>query len=149
MADAYIQARNRLSSVTIKRAYCRWAGVKYKPRPSRNVLNFGQDVQKSQGIIGVRVPTPDNSFMLINVDVLKADVPFLIGLATVDAFEMIVDTVENDLRAPKAGWSVPIIRKFGHVYLFYALLRMRPLLNSWAECSVVISCGKVDYDKSG
>jgi hypothetical protein len=22
----------------------------------------------------------------------------------------------------------------------YALLRMRPLLNSWAECSVVISC---------
>jgi hypothetical protein len=31
----------------------------------------------------------------------------------------------------------------------YGLLRMRPLLNSWAECSVVISCGKVDYDKSG
>jgi hypothetical protein len=31
----------------------------------------------------------------------------------------------------------------------YALLRMRPLLNSWAECSVVIFCGKVDYDKSG
>jgi hypothetical protein len=26
---------------------------------------------------------------------------------------------------------------------------MRPLLNSWAECSVVISCGKVEYDKSG
>jgi hypothetical protein len=26
---------------------------------------------------------------------------------------------------------------------------MRPLLNSWAECSVEISCGKVDYDKSG
>jgi hypothetical protein len=31
----------------------------------------------------------------------------------------------------------------------YALLRMRPLLNSWAESCVVISCGKVDYDKSG
>jgi hypothetical protein len=31
----------------------------------------------------------------------------------------------------------------------YALLRMRPLSISWAECSVVISCGKVDYDKSG
>jgi hypothetical protein len=30
---------------------------------------------------------------------------------------MIVDTVEKELRAPKAGWSVPIIRKFGHVYL--------------------------------
>jgi hypothetical protein len=33
--------------------------------------------------------------------------------------------------------------------VFYALLRMRPLSRSWAECSVVISCGKVDYDKSG
>jgi hypothetical protein len=31
----------------------------------------------------------------------------------------------------------------------YALLRMRPLSIPWAECSVVISCGKVDYDKSG
>jgi hypothetical protein len=31
----------------------------------------------------------------------------------------------------------------------YSLLRMRPLSNSWAECSVVISCRKVDYDKSG
>jgi hypothetical protein len=31
----------------------------------------------------------------------------------------------------------------------YALLRMRPLSISWAECSVVMSCAKVDYDKSG
>jgi hypothetical protein len=31
----------------------------------------------------------------------------------------------------------------------YALLRMRPLSRSCAGCSVVISCGKVDYDKSG
>jgi hypothetical protein len=31
----------------------------------------------------------------------------------------------------------------------FALLRIRPLSNSCAECSVVISCGKVDYDKSG
>jgi hypothetical protein len=31
----------------------------------------------------------------------------------------------------------------------YALLRMRPLSISYAEWSVVISCGKVDHDKSG
>jgi hypothetical protein len=36
-----------------------------------------------------------------------------------------------------------------YVEMCYALLRMRPLSISWAECSVVISCGKVDYDKSG
>jgi hypothetical protein len=33
--------------------------------------------------------------------------------------------------------------------LCYALLRMRPLSMPCAECSVVISCGKVDYDKPG
>jgi hypothetical protein len=31
----------------------------------------------------------------------------------------------------------------------YALLRMRPLSISWAECCDVISCGNVDNDKSG
>jgi hypothetical protein len=31
----------------------------------------------------------------------------------------------------------------------YALLRMRPHSISCAEGFVVISCGKVDYDKSG
>jgi hypothetical protein len=31
----------------------------------------------------------------------------------------------------------------------YALLRVRPLSISCAEGCVVISCGKVDYDKSG
>jgi hypothetical protein len=30
----------------------------------------------------------------------------------------------------------------------YAMLRMRPLSISCAESCVVISCGKVDYDKS-
>jgi hypothetical protein len=31
----------------------------------------------------------------------------------------------------------------------YALLRMRPLSISCAEGFVIISCGQVDYDKSG
>jgi hypothetical protein len=30
---------------------------------------------------------------------------------------MIVDTVENELRAPKAVWSALIICKFRHIYL--------------------------------
>jgi hypothetical protein len=37
----------------------------------------------------------------------------------------------------------------GNCSACYALLRMRPLSISFAECSVVISCGNVDYDKSG
>jgi hypothetical protein len=33
--------------------------------------------------------------------------------------------------------------------IIYALLRMRPLSISCAECSVAMSCGKVDFDKYG
>jgi hypothetical protein len=42
-----------------------------------------------------------------------------------------------------------ILWKVDHQGRCSALLRMRPLSISWAERSVVISCGKVDYDKSG
>jgi hypothetical protein len=48
-------------------------------------------------------------------------------------------------------WLVPIMglcRTTGR-RACYALLRMRPLSIPCAKCSVVISCGKVDYDKSG
>jgi hypothetical protein len=38
---------------------------------------------------------------------------------------------------------------FDEADMCHAQLRVRPLSTSWAECSVVISCGKVDYDKSG
>jgi hypothetical protein len=64
------------------------------------------------------------------------------------------------LITPAVAWNAPISRMglvhrrgLGHearcdvdghvgevVVCCYALLRMRPLLNSWAECSVVISC---------
>jgi hypothetical protein len=56
--------------------------------------------------------------------------------------------VEMDGLAQRAIGS----EKIGHLLInriCYALLRMRPLSISWAECSVVIFCGKVDYDKSG
>jgi hypothetical protein len=48
--------------------------------------------------------------------------------------------------------SIPLVddtRRSTSAFKCYALLRMRPLSIPCAECSVVISCGKVDYDKSG
>jgi hypothetical protein len=53
-----------------------------------------------------------------------------------------------------AGLTVPhhasgVKSTLRHFADCYALLRMRPLSISCAECSVVISCGNVDYDISG
>jgi hypothetical protein len=41
--------------------------------------------------------------MLLAVDVVDADIPFLVGLDILDLFQLNVDTVQNQLRAPKAG----------------------------------------------
>jgi hypothetical protein len=98
------------------RAYCKWAGCKFRTTPSRNQPRFGVDCQQSLGILSIRLPTHD-SFLVINVDVVPVDVPFLVGLDVLDAFGLTVDTVENTLKAPKSGWSIPLVRKLGHVYL--------------------------------
>lgn len=97
-------------------AYCRFVGVKIKPRPSRSFFRFGSGLGKSLGTIQLRIPTPDISFMLLTVDVVRADVPFLVGLDVLDTFKL-VDTVENNLKCALADWFIPAVRKLGHVYI--------------------------------
>jgi hypothetical protein len=99
------------------RAYCRYMGTKFKTKPSRHIFKFGVDVQESMGTLPIRIPTPNNSFLLLQVEVVPVNVPFLIGLDVLDIFSLNVDTVHNKLCAPKAGWEIQLIRKMGHVYL--------------------------------
>jgi Aspartyl protease len=99
------------------RAYCRYMGCRLTLAKSRTVFRFGVGVSKSRGILHMRIPTPNESFMLLAVDDVDADIPFLVGLDILDLFQLNVDTVQNQLRAPKAGWSIPLVRKNGHIYL--------------------------------
>jgi hypothetical protein len=57
------------------------------------------------------------------------------------------DNGHHDVLQPNVKFASLKDRLYGDIC--HALLRMRHLSISWAECSVVISCGKVDYDKSG
>jgi hypothetical protein len=99
------------------RAYCRYMGCRLALAESRTVFRFGVGVSKSRGILHMRIPTSNESFMLVAVDVVDADIPFLVGLDILDLFQLNVDTVPNQLRAPKAGWSIRLVRKIGHIYL--------------------------------
>lgn len=69
------------------------------------------------GMLAIRVPVPDGSMMLLNVDVVPVNVPLLIGLDILDKFKLIVNTVDNTLGSRLAGWSIPLERKIGHIYL--------------------------------
>jgi hypothetical protein len=68
---------------------------------------------------------------IVNAKVQKLEAAFTAQMQTLLATQQ--KTAQNFTTAPSC----------------YALLRMRPLSISWAGCYVVISCGKVDYDKSG
>jgi hypothetical protein len=88
------------------RAYCRYMGCRLKLTKCRTVFRFGVGDSKSRGILHMRIPTPNESFMLLAVDVVDADIPFLVGLDILDLFQLNVDTVQNQLRAPNAGPSL-------------------------------------------
>jgi Zinc knuckle len=97
-------------------AYCLFGGKKFKLQRSNNLYRFGVDEQDSLGSIAIHVSTPA-AVITLNIDVVRANVPFLIGLDVLDANDLTADTVSNKLRCPKGGWETPHVRKIGNVYL--------------------------------
>ncbi len=65
----------------------------------------------------IRIPTPNCSFLKIKVNVVPADVPLLLGLDVLDNEKLVANNVQNELQATHHDWSMPLIRKHGHLYL--------------------------------
>ena len=98
-------------------AYCKFTGCKFKHKPSRTFFRFGDGCFSSIGIIPVRIPCPDGSFIHFNIDVVQEDVPMLIGLDILDREKLVADNVSNVLSSKRFGWELPITRKDGHLFL--------------------------------
>jgi len=72
------------SSVTGKRqaiAYCKFHGIPFRLQPSAVNFKFGDGGFASEGTFGVRIPTPDGSFIRIQMNVVDADIPMLLAYA--------------------------------------------------------------------
>jgi hypothetical protein len=54
-------------------------------------FRFGDGTFQSLGSIPVRIPTPEGKFIKIEMDVVQADVPMLIGLEILDLESLIPD----------------------------------------------------------
>ncbi len=70
--------------------------------------------------MNIRIPIPNGSFSNIQLDIASADVPFLQGLDVLDREIMVANNVTNELNSPLLGWSMPLERKFGHLYLCWS-----------------------------
>ena len=99
------------------KAYCRFVGCMFKLKENSNQYRFGVDVQKSIGSISIRLPFLKDRFVPIDVDVVREKVPFLLGLDLLDKLQLYLDTTRNVLISSPGNITVPIVRKFGHVYL--------------------------------
>ena len=101
------------------KAYCREVGITFKTSPSRSEFKFGDGTFKSKGKIKVRIPTPDGSFIEIDIDVVEADVPMLLGIDVMDRERIVANNVTNYAVQEDGRWKMPLIRKFGHMYLVW------------------------------
>ncbi len=99
------------------KAYCKIPEFKFKLEPSSTFFRFGDGSYPSLGSMEIRIPIPNGSFLKIQSDVVSACIPFLLGLDVLDRESIVANNVTNELQSPLSGWSIPLKRKFGHLYL--------------------------------
>ena len=101
-----------------------------RQRKSNHSFRFGNSVHQSLGIITLPLKTPDMmKDILVDLDIVSADIPALLGLDAMDRESLTPCTVSNTLikKAKLMGndgkprfkelWSVPLQRaKSGHLY---------------------------------
>lgn len=83
-------------------------------------LRFGDGVYKSQGVLSMRIPTPNGSFIRHCFDVVQAQIPMLIGLDLLEKPGCYANNISNKLKCPSQSWTKPITRKFGHLYICWS-----------------------------
>jgi hypothetical protein len=83
-------------------AYCKYSGVKFERKPNGNFYRFG--VGKQESLVSIKICFPAMTGAVeLNLGVVGADVPFLIGLDTMAALAITAGTVLNVLKCPKEG----------------------------------------------
>ena len=62
------------------------------------------------------MPCPGTD-LKVCVDIVQPSVPLLLGIDTLDKHKLNVLSVENELHSVVFGWTLPLIRQQGHLYL--------------------------------
>ncbi|OSX76497.1 hypothetical protein BU14_0188s0015 [Porphyra umbilicalis] len=83
---------------------------------TKTVYQFGGGKHDTVGCLDIRVPITAEFIIIMAVDVIKLNVPFLLGLDTLDRYKMYVNNVTDELVCVNEGVSLPTTRSDGHVY---------------------------------
>jgi hypothetical protein len=112
-----IGAQRTVIGLSQARGYCKFLGIPFALSISKRVSVFGVDKWNSLGIFHIRLPTPNGSFIMLEVNVAPTIVPMLLGLDVLDKFGLCADTVHNVIHCTAEDWNLPLVRKLGQVYL--------------------------------
>lgn len=98
-------------------AYQAMMGTPMHMTPSSLQFKFGNYLCQSSGVIDVRVPIPNGSFIAFKAHVVRADIPMLVGLDLLRKHELTLDFSSCTITQQRHNWSLPMTFKAGHVFL--------------------------------
>ncbi len=99
------------------KAYCKRQKFNSKLETSTTRFRFGDGSYPSLGSMEIGISIPNGSFLKIELDIVSSDVPLLLGLDVLDRESIVANNVTNEIQSPLSGWSMPLERKFGNLYL--------------------------------
>ena len=80
-------------------------------------FTFGDHKERSIGRIDVLIPISSGDYLAFEADVVNLNIPLLMGLEILDRCKLVIDVCKNELLCPERGWSLPLTRKLGHIYI--------------------------------
>lgn len=123
-------AQRSVCGLAQAKAYCRARNEPFKLAKSPFSYKFGDGVRTSLGRMYVRIRVRKGNFIGFWIDVVDADIPLLLGLDLLDKYDLVADNVDNVLRSKVFGWTVPMKRAHGHMFVQWDL---REILYTRAE----------------
>ena len=111
-------AQRSVVGVEQAKAYCSLFNVPFSPSESntRNVFSFGIHKHIGLGLLTVQVPIAPTHFISVSVEVVDTNVPFLLGLDTMEKYKMVLETDKCMLSSKLEGWQIRLRKKLGHLY---------------------------------
>jgi hypothetical protein len=89
-----------------------------KRETTRPRFKFGSKVPSSLGLIQIQIPVPGPTKLIkLLFEVVDLDIPLMLGLEFLEKHKLNPLSVHNKLWSVDGNWTMPIVRKNGHLYL--------------------------------
>ena len=98
-------------------AYGQMCGQRIRKVGRGKIFHFGKGSESSHGILHIRIPTPNDSYLSCNVDVVNADIPFLLGLDIMSREGLLIDLSNDVVKHPTSRWISSLTRMRNHIFL--------------------------------